>query len=589
MADHNFDDLQSYVNFLDRIGDLKRIKGEVDPILEITEISCKTIENNGPALLFENVLGSRYPVVTNIFGSEERLKLALGCDPKELGQEILFFMEKMMPPKIGNIFDSLPFIKKITNFRSKELLSNAPCQQLEDKLNLSSLPILKCWPEDGGRFITMGLTITESPKDFKRNMGMYRLQMHDDYTLGMHWHPHKGGASHYHEACQMGTDFPAAIILGGDPSLIFASIAPLPENIDELLFSAFLKKKPIRLTRAKTSNLKIPANAEFVIEGFVPLNETKLEGPFGDHFGHYSMEQQFPYLNVKTITRKHNAIFPATVVGRPPKEDMFLGMAATAIFGPLIKLINPEIMDIWAFYEAGFHNLLVISLDEKYPKNSVKSMMSIWGTGQLSLTKCIITVPSFVDPRNIELVFGYLGANFHSSADLTLIQTTPLDTLDFTSGTMHIGSKVGFNAIGDGKEISKDNFNPVVIKDPRSNYKHIKDFRVMNKNIVVISSDYSAKKLIDEIFLNKILDNFKIIFLVSIDINLIDDVDLLWGIFTRFDPSLDIHFEKFEKKSSSIKFEGRMIVDATFKSWYPKLITMDDEISTMVKDKWKNY
>ena len=589
MADHNFDDLQTYINFLDRIGDLKRIKSEVDPILEITEISCKTIENKGPALFFENVKGSQYPVVTNMFGSEERLKLALGCNPKELGEEILFFMEKMIPPKIDNIFNSLPFIKKITNFRSKELLFNAPCQQLEDKSNLSSLPILKCWPEDGGRFITMGLTITQSPKNLKRNMGMYRLQMYDDHTLGMHWHPHKGGASHYHEACQMGIDFPAAIVLGGDPSLIFASIAPLPENIDELLFSAFLKKKPIQLTRAKTSNLKIPANAEFIIEGYVPLNETKLEGPFGDHLGHYSMEGQFPYLNVKTITRRHNAIFPATVVGRPPKEDMFLGMAAMNIFGPLIKLINPEIMDIWAFYEAGFHNLLVVSIDEKYPKNSVKSMMSIWGTGQLSLTKCIITVPSFVDPRNIELVFAYLGANFDSSRDLILLQTTPLDTLDFTSGKMHVGSKVGFNAIGNGREISKDNLNPVVIKDPRNNYDYIKDYRVMNKNIIIISSDYSPEKLINEIFLRKILINFKIIFLVSIDINLRDNVDLLWGLFTRFDPSLDIHFEKFEKKSSSIRFEGRMIVDATFKYWYPKLITMDDKVSTLVNDRWKNY
>ena len=589
MTNQKFNDLETYIDFLDRIGDLKRIKTEVDPILEISEISCKTIESNGPALLFENVKGSEFPVATNLFGSEERLNLSLGCDPKKLGEEIVHFAEKAMPPSLSNIADSLPFIKRITNFRSKNVTINSPCQQVEDKSDLDSLPIIKCWPEDGGKFITLGLTISQSLENSKRNMGMYRLQVHDRKTLGVHWHPHKGGAAHYHEARSSGVDFPIAVVLGGDPSLIFAAIAPLPENIDELLFAAFLKKKPIELCKARTSNLKVPTNAEFIIEGTVPLEQTKLEGPFGDHFGYYSMESQFPFMNVKTITRKHNAIFPATVVGRPPKEDMYLGNAATHIFGPLIRLVNPEIRDLWAYYEAGFHNLLVVSIDEKYPKNSVKCMMSIWGTGQLSLTKCIITVPSFVDPRNINEVFAYLGANFNPSRDLTLLQTTPLDTLDFTSGKMHVGSKVGFNTIGDGKEISKDNFNAVVIRDPRNYCAHIKNYKVINKNIIVISSDFNPDKLIEEIFSKKILNEFKIIFLVSIDINLEDNVDLLWGIFTRFDPSIDIHFQDCTRKSSTVTFEGQMIVDATFKSWYPKVIEMDKDISSMVSKKWNNY
>ncbi|MEC9381511.1 MAG: menaquinone biosynthesis decarboxylase [Thermodesulfobacteriota bacterium] len=589
MSQQKFNDLGTYIDFLDRIGDLKRIKSEVDPILEISEISCKTIESNGPALLFENVKGSTYPVATNLFGSEERLRLSLGCNPKELGEEIVDFAEKAMPPSLGNIFNSLPFIKRVTNFRTKKVSLNSPCQQVEDESDLDSLPIIKCWPDDGGRFITMGLTISESPKTSKRNMGMYRLQVHDKNTLGVHWHPHKGGAAHYHEACGLGVDFPIAVVLGGDPSLIFAAIAPLPDNIDELLFAGFLKKKPVELCKTRTSNLRVPSNAEFIIEGTVPLNETKLEGPFGDHFGYYSMESQFPFLNIKTITRKHNAIFPATVVGRPPKEDMYLGMAATHIFGPLIRLVNPEIIDLWAYYEAGFHNLLVVSVDERYPKNSVKCMMSIWGTGQLSLTKCIITVPSFVNPENLEEVFGYLGANFNPSRDLTLLQTTPLDTLDFTSGKMHVGSKVGFNAIGDGREISKDNFNPVVIRDPRIACENIRNYKVINKNIIVISSDYSPEKLIEEIFTKKILNDFKIIFLVSMDIRIEDNVDLLWGIFTRFDPSIDIHFQDCKRKSSTVTFEGQMIVDATFKSWYPKVIEMDKDISSMVNEKWKTY
>ena len=456
-------------------------------------------------------------------------------------------------------------------------------------MNLDGLPIIKCWPEDGGRFVTMGLTVTQSPVNSKVNMGMYRLQKHDNKTLGMHWHPHKGGAAHYYEACQSGKEFPAAVVLGGDPSLIFAAIAPLPEDINELLFSAFLKRKPIRLCKAKTSSLKVPANAEFIIEGTVPLNKTKLEGPFGDHFGYYSMEGDFPYLNVKTITRKHNAIYPATIVGRPPKEDMYLGMAATNIFAPLLKLVNPEITDLWAYYEAGFHNLLVVSIDEKYPKNSVKSMMSIWGTGQLSLTKCIITVPSFVNPREIETVLGYFGANFNPEKDLTLLQTTPLDTLDFTSGKINVGSKVGFNAIGDGKVISKDNFGKVSIPDPRNKYNKIIDFRVVNKNIIIISSNHNPEEMTKDIFTSNLLENFRIIFIVSSDIKINDNIDIIWGIFTRFDPTLDIYFQNLNRRNSSITFEGRMIIDATLKEWYPKVLEMSDDISTKVNENWKNY
>jgi 4-hydroxy-3-polyprenylbenzoate decarboxylase len=420
-------------------------------------------------------------------------------------------------------------------------------------------------------------------------MGMYRLQMHDQDKLGMHWHPHKGGAAHYHEAKQLGQDFPVAVVLGGDPSLIFAAIAPLPENISELMFSAFLKRKPIELCKAKTSNLMVPANAEFVIEGKVPLDRTMLEGPFGDHFGYYSMEGDFPYMKVEAITRKHNAIFPATIVGRPPKEDMFLGMAATNIFAPLLKLVTPEITDLWAYYESGFHNLLVLSIDERYPKNSVKAMMSVWGTGQLSLTKCIVTVPSFVNPRDIKEVLGYLGANFDPTKDLTLLQTTPLDTLDFTSGKMNVGSKVGLNGIGDGKKISPDSFETVVISDPRNNYNKIKNYRVVNKNIIVISSDSDPKVIAKEIHSSKLLSDFKIIFIVGMDIKINDDIDLIWGIFTRFDPTLDIYFEEYNRNNSSVRFSGRMIVDATQKDWYPKVLNMSLDIVEKVEKNWKKY
>ena len=589
MSKKNFDDLQSYLKFLDRIGDLKIVDSEVDPELEITEICSRTIEENGPALLFKNVKGSKYPLAANLFGTKERMDLSLGCDPKQLGQELLNFAQKAVPLKFSTLMEFFPFIKRGLNFSSKKISYNADCQQVQGGDSLDTLPILKCWPEDGGRFITMGLTITESPINKKRNMGMYRLQKFNDKTLGMHWHPHKGGAAHYHESLSLGSSLPVSIVLGGDPALIFSSIAPLPENIDEVLFSAFLKNRKINLVKSKFSEIMVPANAEFIIEGKVPLNKTKLEGPFGDHFGYYSMESQFPYLEIETITRKNNPIFPATVVGRPPKEDMYLGMAATDIFGPLISLVNPEVEDLWAYYEAGFHNLLVLSIDERYPKNAVKAMMSIWGTGQLSLTKCIIAVPKFVNSRDIIEVFAYLGENFDPQKDLTLIQTTPLDTLDFTSGKMNVGSKVGFNCIGEGKELSADAFKVPKIDDPRKKINFISDYRVMNKNIIIIKININKNKAISEIKNNDLLKEFKFIFIVSDDVEISSDVELLWGIFTRFDPSIDMYFKDIAVERSSVTFKGQVVIDATFKDWYPNVIEMNEDVKKMVNKKWKSY
>ena len=589
MSNKNFYDLQSYLKFLDRIGDLKIVDSEVDPELEITEICSRTIEENGPALLFNNVRGSKYPLAANLFGTKERMDLSLGCDPKQLGQELLNFAQKAVPPKFSTLMEFLPFIRRGLNFGSKKITYNADCQQVQGGDNLDSLPILKCWPEDGGRFITLGLTITESPINKKRNMGMYRLQKFDDKTLGMHWHPHKGGATHYHESSSIGSSLPVSIVLGGDPALIFSSIAPLPENIDEVLFSAFLKNRKINLVKSKFSKIMVPANAEFIIEGKVPVGKTKLEGPFGDHFGYYSMESQFPYLEIESITRKNNPIFPATVVGRPPKEDMYLGMAATDIFGPLISLVNPEVEDLWAYYEAGFHNLLVLSVDERYPKNAVKAMMSIWGTGQLSLTKCIMTVPKFVNSRDIIEVFGYLGENFDPRKDLTLIQTTPLDTLDFTSRKMNVGSKVGFNCIGEGKKLSLDAFEVLEIDDPRKKINFISDYRVINKNIIIIKINIDKVEAISEIKNNDLLKEFKFIFIVSDDVEIFSNVEMLWGIFTRFDPSIDMYFKEVAVEKSSVTFKGQVVIDATFKDWYPNVIEMNKDVKNMVNKKWKNY
>jgi len=585
MSKPNFYDLKEYINYLEKIGDIKRVKTEVDPILEVTEIADRVIKENGPALIFENVKGADFPLAMNLFGTEERVELALGRKPADVGNELVDLFQKVNPPSIKSFFSILPKAYGLINMRTKNI-STGPVHENEFGPDLSRLPVIKCWPKDGGRFITLGLVLTQDPISKRRNLGIYRLQIYDNETTGMHWHPHKGGAAHYHEAAKLNKDLEVAVVLGGDPKMIFSAIAPLPDGMDELAFASFLRKKPIPMVRGKTISQSVPANADIVIEGIVPQNVLREEGPFGDHFGHYSMEADFPIFKLNTITHRNDAIYPATTVGKPPKEDIFLGIAAAEMFSPLIKIIQPEIKDMWAYPESGFHNLLAVSVDERYPKNGIKAMLALWGIGQLLLTKCMITVSSDVDPRDFGAVLNEIGENFNPKEDFLLIPWAPLDTLDFTSGKLNVGSKMGINALrkpeSDRKKYAKK------VPDPRK-HKEIVDYRLLNGGFLVIQSDKDPKKLIEKMFKTPGFNNIRIIAVVSEDIILSDDTDLIWGIFTRFDPYLDVVFEFTELRGSAVVYDGRMGIDATMKKWYPEVIEMSDGIKEKVTKRWSTY
>ena len=466
-------------------------------------------------------------------------------------------------------------------------VSSGPVQENEFQPDLSRLPVIKCWPQDGGRFITLGLVLTQDPVSKRKNLGIYRLQIYDDKTTGMHWHPHKGGAAHYHEAAKLNKDLEVAVVLGGDPKMIFSAIAPLPDGMDELAFASFLRGKPIPMVRGKTISQTVPANADIIIEGVVPQNVLREEGPFGDHFGHYSMEADFPVFNVNAITHKNDAVYPATTVGKPPKEDIFLGIAAGEMFSPLIRIIQPEVKDMWAYPESGFHNLLAVSVDERYPKNGIKAMLALWGIGQLLLTKCMITVSSDIDPRDFNAVLNEIGENFDPREDFLLIPWAPLDTLDFTSGKLNVGSKMGINAVRKpGKERKK---YAKKVPDPREKHKEIADYRLLNGGFLVVQSDKDPKKLIEKMFKTPGYTNIRIVAVVSEDIDINDDTDLIWGIFTRFDPYLDVVFEHTELRGSAVVYDGRMGIDATIKKWYPDVIEMSDDIKEKVSKRWSSY
>lgn len=587
MKRKNFDDLQEFIRYLEAIGDLKRIKTEVDPILEVTEISSRVIKERGPALIFENVKGSSFPLVINLFGTEERVELALGRKPREVGEELVFLFEKINPPSLKSFFFLLPKALGFLSMRTKNVKKGL-VQEVEEEPDLDKLPIIQCWPKDGGRFITLGLVLTEDPFTRRRNLGIYRLQVYDKKTTGMHWHPHKGGAAHYHEASKLGMDLEVAVILGGDPKMIFTAIAPLPEGMDELAFASYLRGKPIPMVPAKSISLRVPANAEFVLEGVVPQGELRLEGPFGDHFGYYSMEAPFPVFKLREITRRNNPIYPATVVGKPPKEDVFLGIAAAEMFSPLIRIVQPEVKDMWAYPEAGFHNLLVVSVDERYPKNGIKAMLALWGTGQLLLTKCMIMVSSDVNPRDFGAVLREIGENFDPKEDFLLIPWAPLDTLDFTSGKLNVGSKMGINAVRKGNGKIKRRL-PERVPDPREKLSDVIDYRLLPGGVLVIKVERNPRETIRRIFDVPGYEDVRVVVAQSRDIDLLDDTELIWGMFTRFDPYLDVIFERTELRGSAVVYDGRMGIDATFKEWYPEVIEMSDDIKAKVTERWKEY
>ena len=443
-----FADLQAFVAHLEATRQLRRVRVEVDPVLEAGEIAQRVLREGGPALLFERPKGASMPLVMNLFGTMDRVRRGSwprsrrnrrGTASGRPASESSVARCALAEPQ-----RSVP----ASSHASRSAVGSGICQEVSEAPDLSRLPILKCWPRDGGRFITFGMVITHNPRTGVRNLGLYRLQMFGKDQTGMHWQSMKGGRGHYWEAEQQGQDLEVAVVIGADPILMMSSILPLPEDIDEIGFAGFLRGKSVPMVRAKTLNMSVPANAEIILEGVVPAKERRIEGPFGDHFGHYSEAAEFPVFHIRRVTRRRNAVYAATVVGKPPQEDKFLGLAAGEMVGPLIKLIHPNVVDLAAYVGAGFHNLLVASIKERHPKEVLKTAMALLGTGQLSLTKVLVLVGAERDPRDFRAVLRDIGQRFDPEDHMWLLPFAPLDTLDFTSFTMHVGSKLVLDACG---------------------------------------------------------------------------------------------------------------------------------------------
>ncbi len=483
-----YDDLRQWMAALERAGELKRIRTEVDPILEITEVTDRVSKGHsgkngaagGPALLFENVKGyAGIPVLINQFGSARRMNLALGVDSlDEVAERIRAFTDVKSPQGFLDKVKMLPMLAEMGKFFPKTVASG-PCKEVikRDNFSLLDFPVIKCWPKDGGRFITLPCVVTRDPKSGKRNVGMYRMQVYNDRTAGMHWQRQKVGAEHYREmlrnAAASGAaerasiavdvmartsggsqlavaGLPAgkmevAVAIGTEPAMTFGAIVPAPPDVEEYLIAGFLRQQPIELVKCETVDLEVPASSEIVFEGYVNLDELRTEGPFGDHTGFYSLEDLYPVFHVTCITHRKNPIYATTIVGKPPMEDGWMGKAVERIFLPLMKLTIPEIVDINLPLEGVFHNLMLVSIKKSYPGQARKVMNAIWSLGQAMFTKCIVVVDEDVDVQKIAEVT--LKALNHIDPERDIQFTVgPVDSLDHASRLPDYGSKMGIDA-----------------------------------------------------------------------------------------------------------------------------------------------
>ena len=449
-----YNDLQEFIDQLESKGLLKRIKVEVDPILEIAEITDRMSKSpgGGSALYFEKVKGSAYPVVTNLFGSFERMALALQVsDINDVAARIRDLMNQAPPKTLMEKLAMLPQLFEFSKYIPKKV-RNAPCQEVieKDAPDLSRFPVIKCWPGDGqptdeGRFITLPMVFTKDPETDRPNCGMYRIHIYDKTTTGMHWHIHKDGARHYDKYKALQQRMPAAIAVGSDPAVIYAASAPLPEAIDEMLFAGFLREKPVEMVKCITSDIEVPANSEMVIEGYLEPGELRIEGPFGDHTGFYSAADDYPVFHVTCITHKKNMIYPATLVGKPPMEDCYIGKATERIFLPLLQLEFTEIMDMNLPREGVFHNAALISIKKSYPGHAKKIIHGLWGKGQMMFAKLLIIVDDDVDVQNISYTAWRVLNNVDWKRDV-VISDGPLDDLDHAASFPRYGSKMGIDA-----------------------------------------------------------------------------------------------------------------------------------------------
>jgi 4-hydroxybenzoate decarboxylase subunit C len=578
--------LRQFIQKLKAENELVEIHAEVDPFLELAEIHRRVIEEGGPALLFTQVKGSSFPVVSNLFGTPRRVEMAFGPRPEQLMKQIVSLMDKLMPPTPKAIWNERNVFKELLKVGLKTVPANkAPVLETkQNETDLTRLPVITSWQEDGGPFITLPLVYTQHPRSKQHNLGMYRMQIFDKQTTGMHWQIHKGGGFHHYEAEKRNEPLPVHVHLGGPPALIASAIAPVPEFLPELILTSLIMGEKLPVVTGKNGYPFI-AEAEFVLAGIVPPHERRLEGPFGDHYGYYSLAHEFPVFHVKEVYHRKDAIYPATVVGKPRQEDYYMGEFLQRLLSPAFPMVMPGVRDLWTYSETGFHSLAAAVVRESYQREVLANAFRILGEGQLTLTKFLILTDQSVSLEDFPKLFETVLERMDPATDLFIFNHTSMDTLDYTGKRLNHGSKAVLIGTGEPKRTLPASFHG-------PDMKGIRDARVYCKGALVLEAEpYEQNPELAEQLLRdhkEDLSGWPFVFLVD-DIRAAGgQTAFLWTIFTRFNPATDIHAQtKFQHHHPHYQFP--FIVDARMKPGYPDELVPDPSITKKVDKRWKEY
>ena len=577
--------LRSFIKTLHEENEIVEIEAEVDPYLEIAEIHRRVIEKGGKTLLFNNVKNSKFPVVTNLFGTAKRIDLAFGKRPQEFVRNAVEMIDVLLPPKPKALwkyrqmgFDALKLGTKT--------VKNAPVlERFSRKPKLTEIPLLQLWHEDGGHFVTLPLVYTESPTSGKHNLGMYRIQRYDDTTTGIHWQIGKGGGFHHFEAEKLNQPLNVNINIGGAPAMILAAIAPLPEDVPELMLASLLANGKIETVKNPLPNgLRLIAEAEFILSGKVLPNIRKPEGPFGDHYGYYSLVHDYPVFECEAIFHRKDAVYPATVVGKPRQEDFFIGDYLQELLSPLFPIVMPAVVDLWSYGETGFHSLSAAVVKERYAREALSAGFRILGEGQLSLTKFLMLTDKPQDLRDFKSLFEHILARVNWESDFFIFDRTSFDTLDYASGKINHGSKAMLVGIGDAKRELKREFNGSL-----PNY--LKRAEVFCGGCLVVEggSYASDNELGVRVANSERFDDWEIVILHD-DANFAKTADkFLWATWTRFNPSTDIYAKEIKVVNNHISYKNPIVIDARMKPWYPKEVEAREDIVKLVDNRWREY
>jgi UbiD family decarboxylase len=574
----------SYLEVLKKEGELCVIDHPIDPNLELAEIQRRTVLRQGPALLFTRVTGSGFPVATNLFGTRRRIELAFGEDPVRFFRRVVDAVERLATPSLSMLWSYRDLIKTAMKLGTRTCGSGPVLERVMNPARLKSLPQIRTWPMDGGPFLTLPLVYTEHPVTAKANIGMYRNQIYDDSLAGMHFQIHRGMGFHYHEAEKQGKSLPANVFLGGPPALILSAIAPLPENIPEAVLASLLLGEKLALIRDKQiSPLPVVAEAEFALVGHVPPGERRAEGPFGDHYGYYSLAHPFPVFHVDRIYHRGNAIFPATVVGRPRQEDHYIGEYLQELFSPIYPLVMNGVQAVWAYDDAGVHPLAAAIVNERYHREAFMAGMRILGEGQLSLTKFLLITDSRMPLQEFRPLLTHILERADFATDFFVFSPVSQDTLDYTSGKINEGSKAILMGLGEKRfalqsTLAKELKNPAFPKQ-----------KVYSPGVLVVEGPKWQQQdaLIGQLLDEDSVQSFRIVCLVDdVDECVQDDASFLWTVFTRFEPAADIYAREMRLERFHVRLSAPLVIDCRLKPWFPPIVQPLPETVVRVDALW---